>query len=60
MQAKILSILYSTQGKDGLWYTGIKTSTGGFIGTFKVCSEKEVKVGDMVPFELLEKLAPRG
>ena len=60
MQAKVLSIIYATEGKDGLFYTGFRASVSGIIGAFKTCTEKPVAIGDSFPYDLLEKLAPRG
>ena len=59
MQAKVLSIIYTTEGKDGLFYTGFRASVSGVIAAFKTCTEKPVAVGDTFPYDLLEKLAPR-
>ena len=60
MQAKVLSIIFATEGKDGLFYTGFRASVSGVICAYKICTEKPVSVGDVFPYELLEKLAPRG
>ena len=60
MQVKVLKIIYSTKGKDGLFYSGFRGSASGAIAEFKLCTENEIKVGDMYPLELLDRFEKRG
>ena len=59
MQAKVIAIIYASVGKDELHYTGVKVSVSGLIGAYKVCSEEALKVGQVLPLDLLEKFTPR-